>query len=964
MKSRSNLRVLSILRSSVNAAGIVTFGVGLAVLLGWFFDIPVLKSFLPGLPAMRFNTALSLLLLGGSLWFLQNEEAGTARKRIGHALAGFALLISLLTLSEYLFRWDLGIDELIVRDLDSPADLFPGRMAPIATLCSGFSSVALLMLGSRISQYFSVIVIALSLSAIMNFLFDLQLFNRGPEYTYVAAHTSVTFLIVSLAIIVARPTRGMMRMLSSDLPGSKALRLLLPGIVILTMLMAWLVERLESLGILDASKESIFLVILLIFVYSPLIYFIARNVNRAEEKLLLSNQILERVNALVLVVNSQGSITFVSPSVKTILGFEPAELLGDGWWKISRSNPAEGEAEKERIVSGAIQNITISAAPYEREIQDRWGNKHWIMWMDALGPDSSVIGVGHDITERKRAEQKLMESETRYRQAIMAANAIPYSLDYSTNQYTFIGSGIAELTGYPPEELTPALLDSLIVESTMLGDFKDIPMREAVELVRRGGSRLLWQCDHRIHTRSGEERWFSDASIQILDDTGIPKGSVGIFQDITERKKSEQALRQSEEKYRTLSEELEKRVGERTADLNHMNTELERANRAKGEFLAAMSHELRTPLNSILGFAEILLEQRRGQLNEYQKKSLGMVETSGRHLLTLINDILDLSKIDAEKLDIHLEIIDVDEICTASFAFITEMASKKSITVDFEREPSAFRAYADSRRLKQILVNLLTNAVKFTPQHGQVVLEVHADAEQDLIQFSVVDNGIGIAEENLGRLFKPFVQVDSNLNRQYEGTGLGLTLVQRLADLHGGSVQVESEVGKGSRFTINLPWMQEALKQQETIRPDGKKLVDEHAENPAVLSQESVSRGTILLAEDNMANVLTIGEYLESHGYEIVVAHNGEEAIAKAQTIIPNLILMDIQMPIMDGLEAIQRLRVIPYYVSTPIIALTALAMPGDRERCLRAGADEYLSKPVSLKQLVQTIGSLIEQGK
>ncbi|MCI0553967.1 MAG: PAS domain S-box protein, partial [Anaerolineae bacterium] len=352
-----------------------------------------------------------------------------------------ALLISLLTLSEYLFSWNLGVDEFFVRDLDSPADLFPGRMAPIAVLSSGFSSVALLMLGTRISQYFSVGVIVLSLSALMNYLFDLQVVNRGSEYSYVPAHTGLTFLMISLAIIIARPTRGTMQMLTSDLPGSRALRLLLPGIIILTILMAWLAEWLESLGVLDTRKESIFLVILLIFVYSTLIYFTARDVNRAEEKLLLSDQILERVNALVLVADSQGFISYVSSSVKTILGFEPSELLGDGWWKISRSNLAEGQAEKKDIRSSASHEIQISTVPYEREVQDRWGNNHWIIWVDALGPNSSVIGVGHDITERKRAEQKLMENEKRYRQAITAANAIPYSLDYATNQYLFIGNG-------------------------------------------------------------------------------------------------------------------------------------------------------------------------------------------------------------------------------------------------------------------------------------------------------------------------------------------------------------------------------------------------------------------------------------------------------------------------------------------------------------------------------------------
>jgi signal transduction histidine kinase len=232
--------------------------------------------------------------------------------------------------------------------------------------------------------------------------------------------------------------------------------------------------------------------------------------------------------------------------------------------------------------------------------------------------------------------------------------------------------------------------------------------------------------------------------------------------------------------------ELEGRVSERTTELNKANAELERANRAKDEFLANMSHELRTPLNSIIGLSESLLEQRRGTLNENQQKSLEMIGASGGHLLELINDILDLSKIEAGKFDFYPQPVSLDEFCRSCLAFVKTQAYKKSITVTYIPEPFVSKIFADPRRLKQILVNLLINAVKFTSENGRVTLRVNADLEQDLIQFAVIDNGIGITPENLQRLFQPFVQVDSSLTRQYEGTGLGLTIVQKLTDLHGG----------------------------------------------------------------------------------------------------------------------------------------------------------------------------------
>jgi CheY-like chemotaxis protein len=204
------------------------------------------------------------------------------------------------------------------------------------------------------------------------------------------------------------------------------------------------------------------------------------------------------------------------------------------------------------------------------------------------------------------------------------------------------------------------------------------------------------------------------------------------------------------------------------------------------------------------------------------------------------------------------------------------------------------------------------------------------------------------------------VQVDSGLTREFEGTGLGLALVQKLTDLHGGSVGVESEVGRGSRFTINLPWKEERDVQAAKIDSIGNLQVQEGSNASSMPSEQKMERRRILLAEDNQANILTFSEYLESYGYQVIAVQDGVQAVEKAQETNPDIILMDIQMPGMDGLEATRRLRAIPRFASTPIIALTALAMSGDRERCLEAGATEYMSKPVSLKKLRETINNMI----
>jgi PAS domain S-box-containing protein len=567
--------------------------------------------------------------------------------------------------------------------------------------------------------------------------------------------------------------------------------------------------------------------------------------------------------------------------------------------------------------------------------------------------DGKIIhyeGTVEDITERKRVEKELRVSEAKFR-AVFDNAPIGISLLDAERRVLESNEMLEQIVRIDEEGLAARAYRN---RKYIREDETEIPTSELASTRAIVENRPVRDIINGIILEDGEVIWTQVSAAPLrLPETRI----VVITQDITERKQYEKELQ-------TLNTELEQRVAIRTEELVQTNIELEHANRAKDEFLATMSHELRTPLNSILGLSETLLEQRSGSVNAKQKEFIQTIETSGHHLLELINDVLDLSKIEAGKLDFYPQIVDVDALCKSSLAFVKEQALRKSIDIFLKKDSAGIQIYADPRRLKQILVNLLTNAVKFTLEHGQVKLQVHTNVEDDLVQFSVADNGIGIALEDLQRLFQPFVQVDSSLNRQFEGTGLGLCLVQKLTDLHGGSVQVESEGGVGSRFTINIPWGKDIVAQQETIESDGKLRVGEGTRKAKPTSRETIEQGKVLLAEDNMANVLTIRDYLESCGYQVVVAHDGLEAIEKAEETDPRAILMDIQMPAMDGLEAIRRLRTNPRFKPTPIIALTALAMPGDRERCLDAGADEYMSKPVSLKLLVKTIETMLESGK
>jgi signal transduction histidine kinase/CheY-like chemotaxis protein len=418
---------------------------------------------------------------------------------------------------------------------------------------------------------------------------------------------------------------------------------------------------------------------------------------------------------------------------------------------------------------------------------------------------------------------------------------------------------------------------------------------------------------------------------------------------------STELTRQLLQKSERLAEELRaeqallaRRVDERTADLRVTNEELTRAAHAKDEFLANMSHELRTPLNSVLGFGEILLAELPGPLNDKQRTFLEYIGNSGRHLLELINDILDIAKDGAGKLQLQKEAVHVHEVCQSSLRVVGETTNRKRIALSFRADglDNVF-AWLDPKRLKQILLNLLGNAVKFTPEGGSVSLEVHADAKGKVLRFAVRDTGPGIASQDMSRLFQPFSQLDTRLSREHEGSGLGLMIVRRMVDMLQGSVTVESELGRGSCFTVALPW-------QLSERPSRQEIVVSSRLPP------QSQRERILLVEDNENNIALMTEYLQIAGYRVQIARNGHEALVRAVEFMPELILMDIQLPRLDGLEVTRRLRQLALFRTTPLIVVTALVMPGDCERCLAAGANDYLSKPVSLEDLAAKIRAML----
>jgi CheY-like chemotaxis protein len=353
-----------------------------------------------------------------------------------------------------------------------------------------------------------------------------------------------------------------------------------------------------------------------------------------------------------------------------------------------------------------------------------------------------------------------------------------------------------------------------------------------------------------------------------------------------------------------------------------------------------------------------MLMNTYGGLNQDQQNALKGIERSGRHLLELINDILDLSKIEAGRLELQPAPFSLDGICQASLQMVIGTARQKHLQTSFSMDPVSIVLKADARRIKQMLVNLLSNAVKFTPENGSIGIDVVGSLQQQKVSISVWDTGIGIRAEDLSRLFQPFVQLDSSLSRQYSGTGLGLSLVHRLAEMHGGSVQVESMPGQGSRFTIVLPW--EML---DPVALAPRRRMTDNLPSPTFKSPLQPGP-RVLAVDDNPVMLEVFGDYLGAQNFIFIATHSGDEFLEQLEQTHPDVLLVDIQMPGMDGLEIIKRIRshLEARIATLPVVAVTALAMTGDRERCLEAGANEYMSKPVELVMLAGTLRDLFIQ--
>ena len=534
--------------------------------------------------------------------------------------------------------------------------------------------------------------------------------------------------------------------------------------------------------------------------------------------------------------------------------------------------------------------------------------------------------------ERKRTEEALREHHLRY-QALFENENIGVFIINVDGLLLNVNRQAARMLDNSVEELVNTPLLTYIIP--------DEHQRFADHLTALLTGQLIPLHEHTLLRHNGLQ-------VPIEVDSSVVRNAAGdilyiqsIARDISKRKQAEAAL------YAERAQ-LAQRVEERTKELSIANAELKRSARLKDEFLATISHELRTPLSVILTLAEALQDQIYGETALNQRKALERIVKSGRHLLELINDIIDVSKIESGKLALEIGPVSVTTLCEDCLQMVQATAQPKQIQFVKNFQLTHDLIYADGRRLLQILLNLLNNAVKFTPDKGRIGLEVYEDVEQERMMFTVWDTGIGIAGDDLPKLFRPFVQLDSKLSRHYQGAGLGLALVYRLTRLHGGSVTVHSMPNDGSRFVIALPHQQRTVQPSAVLVESGLR----RATSRASVVDFTSTHTSILLVDDNEPDAGSVKTYLERNNYRVVLVTNGSDAITQVQVQAPSLILIDTQVAQMDVPETVRQLRQLPTMGRIPIIALTALTLPSEREACLAAGADAYMSKPICLQAL------------
>jgi ammonium transporter len=701
----------------------------------------------------------------------------------------------------------------------------------------------------------------------------------------------------------------------------------------------------------------------------------------------LINAMVENINDGIITVDQQGMIESFNPAAENMFGISMANIIGSNISMLI--HPINGNINDDAYCQSLLNDASQSNGSKEAQVNGirRDGVVFSVeINMNAMNLEGHILFVCifRDITERKRVEKELTnhrhhleEQVTKRTEELSFTNQLLQKesayiqlnkdIAVTANQtrslrdaMQFCLERICKESGWPVGHVYFLSDDS--EEKLIPGGIWYLKDPQRFEIFRKITNATSFDKGIGLPGRvleSGKPAWIIDVTrdsnfprAKVAEDIGVRAGFafpilIGSQVEGVMEFYSPEAVEPDDKFLEIMGNigTLLGRVAERKraeSKLIGAKEEALRASAAKSQFLSNMSHELRTPLNGVLGFADLLIGQLSGPLNPKQVSYVNQIDYSGKHLLDLINDLLDMAKIDAGIVDLKLESYSSYEYLDSVTGLIRPQIDKKNIELHTFSDPGLEALTCDRKCIKQILLNLLSNAIKYTPEQGKI--EIKFLKETSCCKVLISDTGIGIEKEKLEHIFDEFHQVDRKRDEALGGAGIGLALSRRLVEMHGGAIGVESEKGKGSTFWFTIPNKGIPLEV-----PVVKRLFKE---TPIT----KPNKQHILVVEDNEVNLLMITEVLKLNGYKVFIAKNGQEGVNLAKTCDPDLILMDIRMPVMDGLEATKLIKQIPQLVKTPIIALTAIAGEEDKEKCLSAGCEEHIPKPIQSKELLALI--------